>query len=163
MPVAERPAIDASPLIFLSRANLVDLFQLVAAELVVPMAVATEIKRRGPGDVAARTLADTEWLAVVETPPVPGRIQSWDLGPGESAVLSWCVAHPGTEGIIDDLQARRCAGTFEIPVRGTLGLVILGKSRGRLPAARPVLETLRRAGMYLSDPVLNRALEYVGE
>lgn len=161
--MVERPAVNASPMIFLARAGLIDLLQLIAPTIVIPAAVANEIQRRGSGDVAARSLADTEWIEIIETPPVPARIQSWDLGSGESAVLSWCSAFPGTEGIIDDLQARRCADTFGIPVRGTLGLVILGKTRGRLPAARPVLESLRRAGMYLSDKVLNRALSYVGE
>jgi predicted nucleic acid-binding protein len=65
--------------------------------------------------------------------------------------------------VVDDLAARRCAQALGIPVRGTLGLVLLGKRRGRLAAARPVLESLRRAGMYLSDSVMNRALRAVGE
>lgn len=73
------------------------------------------------------------------------------------------MAHPGTEDILDDLQARRCANIYNIPPRGTLGLVMLAKKRGRLTAARPVLEELRRAGMYLSDAVLNRALKLIGE
>ncbi len=161
--VAERPAVNASPLIFLARAGLVDLLELVAPKLIVPAPVAIEIGRRGPSDVTNRALANTAWIEVLETPPVPTGIQSWDLGPGESAVLSWCSAHPGTEGIIDDLPARRCAFTYGIPVRGTLGLVILGKKEGRFSAARPVLESLRRSGMYLSDQVLNRALKMVGE
>ncbi|HVR99319.1 MAG TPA: DUF3368 domain-containing protein [Thermoanaerobaculia bacterium] len=48
-------------------------------------------------------------------------------------------------------------------MRGTLGLVLLGKKHGRLAAARPVLESLRGAGMYLSSSVMNRALRMVGE
>jgi predicted nucleic acid-binding protein len=48
-------------------------------------------------------------------------------------------------------------------VRGTLGLVLVAKQRGRIPAARPVLESLRASGMYLSDSVLNKALALVGE
>jgi predicted nucleic acid-binding protein len=64
---------------------------------------------------------------------------------------------------VDDLAARRCAATLGVPVRGTLGLVLIAKQRGEIPAARPVLEELRQAGMYLSDAVLNRALKRVGE
>ncbi len=64
---------------------------------------------------------------------------------------------------MDDLAARRCARSLAIPVRGTLGLVLIAKQRKLIPAARPVLEQLRQAGMYLSDSVLNRALEKVGE
>lgn len=90
-------------------------------------------------------------------------IQNWDLGGGESAVLSWGYAHPGTEVIIDDLAGRRCAETFGIPVRGTLGLVLIAKKREMIPAARPVLEKLRLSGMYLSEKVLNQALAKVNE
>jgi predicted nucleic acid-binding protein len=161
--VDSRPAVNASPLIFLTRAGLLDLLQLAGPEVVVPVAVAEEIQRRGPNDPAAQAIASTRWLEVVATPEVPPAIQAWDLGPGESAVLSWCSSKAGTEGIIDDLAARRCADTLGIPVRGTLGLVLLGKQRGQLAAARPVLETLRGAGMYLSSSVMDRALRKVDE
>ena len=73
------------------------------------------------------------------------------------------TTRPGTEAIVDDLAARRCAHALGVPVRGTLGLVLLGKERRRLPAARPVLEFMRQAGMYLSDRVMERALRMVGE
>ena len=72
-------------------------------------------------------------------------------------------AHPGSEAILDDLAARRCAATFNIPVRGTLGLALIAKQRGRIPSARHVLEQLRQGGMYVSDEVMNRALALVGE
>lgn len=161
--VAEKPAVNASPLIFLAHSGLLELLQLVAEELVVPRPVAEEIARRGPNDPTARALAKTRWLEVVEPPAVPAQIQSWDLGPGESSVLAWCSNHLDAEAILDDLAARRCAMTFGIPVRGTLGLVLLAKQRGRFPAARPVLESMRQAGMYLSTNVLERALKTVGE
>jgi len=73
---------------------------------------------------------------------VPELIQSWDLGAGESSVLTWAYANPGTEVIIDDLAARRCAAVLGIPVQGTLGLVLTAKQRGKIPAARPVLAQL---------------------
>jgi predicted nucleic acid-binding protein len=161
--VADLPAVNASPLIFLTRADLLDLLQLAAPEIAVPKPVADEIRRRGPDDPAARALETTRWLQVVDAVPVPSEIQAWDLGPGESSVLAWCVARPGVEAIVDDLAARRCADALKIPVRGTLGLVLTGKRRGRLSAARPVLNSLRLAGMYLSDRIMNRALQAVDE
>jgi predicted nucleic acid-binding protein len=161
--VADPPAVNASPLIFLTRADLLDLLQLVAAEIAVPVPVADEIRRRGPRDPAARALDGTSWLRVVDPPAIPATIQVWDLGPGESSVLAWCAVRPGVEAILDDLSGRRCAEALGIPVRGTLGLVLLAKRRGRLPAARPVLESLRQAGMFLSERVMNHALRMVDE
>ena len=161
--MADRAAVNASPLIFLARAGLLDLLQLAAPEVVVPAPVADEISRRGHTDPAARALISLNWLTVVDGPGIPSVIQSWDLGPGESAVLSWCHARPGVEAIVDDLAARRCAEALGLPVRGTLGLVLLGKRHGRLATARPVLDSLRASGMHLSDHVMDRALRLVGE
>jgi predicted nucleic acid-binding protein len=161
--VAERPAVNASPLIFLAHAGLLDLLQLLSAQVVVPEEVATEIGRRGTDDPTARAIVDTDWLMVTQTSPVPPQIQTWGLGAGESSVLAWAHAHPDTEAIIDDLAARRCAAALGIPVRGTLGLVLVAKQRGRIPSARPVLVQLRQGGMYLSDRVLNQALLLVEE
>lgn len=50
-----------------------------------------------------------------------------------------------------------------IPVRGTLALVLGAKRRGIVDRARPLFERLRRAGMYLSDEVIDRALKKVSE
>jgi predicted nucleic acid-binding protein len=161
--VAERPAINTSPLIFLTKGGVLELLQIASQEIVVPAAVATEIEQYGETDVTAIALAQTDWLVVVETPPVPTVIQNWDLGAGESAVLAWGYVNPGTEVILDDLAARRCAAALGIPARGTLGLVLSAKQQGRIPAARPVLEQLRLSGMYLSDRVMNQALALVGE
>ena len=40
---------------------------------------------------------------------------------------------------------------------------LTAKQRRVIPAARPVLDQLRRHGMYLSDRVINEALAKVGE
>ncbi len=176
--MAELPAINTSPLIFLTKGGFVDLLLLISSSIIVPdavaveiqeygetdvTAIAVEIQEYGETDVTAITLKNTDWLVVQETPPIPNVIQNWDLGQGESAVLTWGYANPGTEVILDDLAARRCAITLGIPVRGTLGIVITAKQRGVIPAARPVLEQLRLCGMYLSDRVINQALALVGE
>ena len=69
----------------------------MAPEILVPEAVAAEIRAYGEADVTAQALATTDWLVVKETPPVPPIIENWDLGAGEAAVLSWGYAHPGMD------------------------------------------------------------------
>jgi predicted nucleic acid-binding protein len=161
--VAEPPVVNASPLIFLARAGLLDSLRLITEIVMVPTSVAAEIQRRGPTDITAQALQNMTWIVRVEDPPIPPLIQAWDLGEGESAVLAWAYIHPGTEAIIDDLAGRRCTAALGIPIRGTLGLILTAKRRGRIPQARSVLERLRQAGMYLSDRVMNQALALVGE
>jgi predicted nucleic acid-binding protein len=156
--VAEVIAINTSPLIFLTKGGCLDLLKIISPSIIVPAAVATEIQAYGETDVTAVALKNTVWLVIQETPPVPAVIQSWDLGAGESAVLTWGYVNPETEVILDDLAARRCAATLGIPVRGTLGIVLTAKQREVIPAARPILEQLRLCGMYLSERVMNQAL-----
>lgn len=155
--------VNASPLIFLSKAGLLHFLQLAGNRVIVPAAVAMEIRQRETSDPTVRALEQTQWLEVVETPSVPSLIQAWDLGPGEASVLAYAYDRQGTVAVMDDLAGRRCAEALKIPVNGTLGLVLIAKKRGLIPAARPVLETLRNAGMYLSDQVIDRVLMFVGE
>lgn len=155
--------VNASPLIFLSRAGLIDLLRLSSPQVAVPEAVAVEVGRRGSDDPTVRALRSTPWLNVVPVIPIPPEIVAWDLGPGESAVLAWAWAHVGTEAIVDDLLGRKCGAALGVPLRGTLGLVLLARQRGEISEARPVLERLRAAGMYLGESVLQKALARVGE
>ena len=128
--MAEKPAVNASPLIFLARGDLLDLLKIAGDEIIIPAAVAAEIQERGPEDPTVQAIEKAAWMDVVPTPPIDELIQAWDLGPGESSVLAWGYTHQGTEIIIDDLAARRCAMALGIPFRGTLGLVWLQKDAG---------------------------------
>lgn len=161
--MAEPAVVNASPLIYLARGGCFDLLQVASATVLVPDAVAGEIGRRGALDPTVVAMTRAAWLSTVPDPPVPSMIQAWDLGRGESAVLAWALSHPGTEAIVDDLAARRCAASVGVNVRGTLGLLLAAKRRGVIPAARPLLDRMRQAGMYLSDKVMNDALALVEE
>jgi predicted nucleic acid-binding protein len=154
---------NASPLILMARAGVFDLLRVLGDRVLVPRAVAEEVQRRGPDDPTVQAMDRSTWLAVVEAPPIPVSIATWNLGAGESAVLAWALAHPGTEIVCDDLAARRCAETLGIAACGTLSVVLRAKKHGLIGQARPVLERLIGAGMYLSRKVLDQALALVGE
>ncbi len=159
----EVAVINASPLIFLCRANRLLLLREFAARIFVPMPVAEEVFARGKRDVTARAIEGTPWIETVPSPPIAEAISSWGLGAGESSVLAVAAARPGTTAIVDDLHGRKCAGTLGIPVRGTLGIILVAKQRGLIPEARPVLEELTASGLYLRRQILDEALRRVGE
>ncbi|WP_299411401.1 DUF3368 domain-containing protein [Acaryochloris sp. IP29b_bin.148] len=157
------PVIDASPLIFLSTANYLHLLQQLYPQVLVPQVVIQEIRQYGDADPTCLALQKADWLVEVKPPITPQAVRACRLDPGESAVLAWAQLYPGTEAIVDDLAGRRCAQQLGIPVRGTLGLVLVAKQRGYILAARPVIADLKQAGMYLSNRVINQALAMVGE
>lgn len=155
--------VNASPLIHLAEAGRLDLLRDAGANIWVPEPVAREIRAFGVEDLTARALAELAWLSVRPAPAVSEDIMTWDLGPGESSVLALARANPGSVAVMDDLAARRCAQALGIALRGTVGLVLLAKRVGRISSARPVIETLRERGMFLSDALVEEALSLVGE
>ena len=161
--MADKAIINASPLIFLSRSHHLDLVQPFASEVWIPEPVAAEILQRGQQDITARAIEQTDWLIIQPVATIPTIITEWCLGAGESSVLALANEHPGIETIIDDLAGRKCAASLNIPVRGTLGIVLLAKKRGLIPKARPVIEDMMSAGLYLSRKVVDEALSRIGE
>jgi predicted nucleic acid-binding protein len=159
----EMCVVNASPLIFLSRAGHLELLRASAEHVRVPQPVADELRARGANDVTANELNSRRWLEITEPPPIPPGIMQWGLGSGESAVLAECLRLPGSYAVIDDLAARKCAAALGIPVIGTLGMVLRARKQDVIPAARPVMEDLLRGGMFLSKPLLDGALALVGE
>jgi len=150
-------------LILLEKVGHLDLLRVGAADVLVPDAVLGEIEARGADDPAAQAMPTAAWLQVVSTPTIPDRVSSWSLGAGESSVLAVALEQGECEPILDDRDARRCARVLGLSSRGTLGLVLLGKSQGAIPAARPVLEQLLRVGMFLTREMVEQSLALVGE
>jgi hypothetical protein len=102
--VTERWVLNASPLIVLARVGQEHLFHTLADEVVVPRAVAVEIEA-GPADDPARQFIAGGYFAIVEAVPVP-EVLAWDLGAGETAVLSYALRKPEWTVILDDAAAQ---------------------------------------------------------
>lgn len=155
--------VNASPLILLARIERLDLLAALAEQLVVPEAVIREIQAGSDRDATAGKVQDLASFLQVDDQRVPDRIRFWDLGAGESQVLTHGLERPGARVVLDDLAARRCARSLSLPMIGTLGVVILCKHRGVISAARPVIEALRKAGLRLKPGLVDEALARVGE
>ncbi len=158
-----RRIVNASPLILLAKAGQLDLLGAGVPEIIVPDAVLRELSARGPADPVLLEVQRASWLKLVPAPPTPPEVLVWDLGDGESSVLAMALNDPECEAILDDRDARRCAETLGIGTRGTIGLIVLARRIGSIPAARPVLEQVRRAGLFVTDDLIRQALTLVGE
>lgn len=158
-----RRIVDASPLILLGKIARLDLLRVGGPEVVVPGAVLEEVGGHEPDEAAAQEIVLASWIRVAPSAPIPSSIQAWDLGAGETAVLALALDDRDCEVILDDRDAKRCAQTLGISMRGTLGLVLLAKQLGEVPAARPLVDQLKHNGLYLTDQVINQALALVGE
>lgn len=161
--VAEKWVINASPVIALSRVELVELLIRLPEQAVIPRAVEDELLRATDDDPARRAV-EGGMFQIVEVPTQPSEIVAWDLGQGETAVLSYALAHRNWIAVLDDGTARRCARTLSMNITGTLAVVILAKQHNLIASAAKVLHELRRVGFHLDDAIIHDALaRTVGE
>jgi predicted nucleic acid-binding protein len=160
--VTERWILNSSPLIALGRIGYTDLFSKLSTDIAIPRAVADEIKAGPTDDRAYRALLDYAHC-IVDTNLSP-EVLAWDLGAGETAVISYALTQPGWKVILDDAMARKCARSFELQTKGTLAVVIMAKQRGLIPSATDVLHSLLKAEFRLDEEVIREALlRTVGE
>jgi predicted nucleic acid-binding protein len=155
--------VNASPVISLARVGQVELLAHLPQQVVIPNEVAEEISA-GPENDPARQIVESGLFKVVKTPAPPPEIFAWDLGKGETAVLSFALENPDWTAILDDNAARRCARSFSIGIIGTLAVVILAKQYGLIESAAQVLRALQSNDFRLDEAVIRSALKQtVGE
>ena len=155
--MSERWVINASPIIVLAKIDSDWLITELADEIILPQAVVDEINAGPEGDPARRKMVSSPWpIREIEIDPL---VMAWDLGAGETAVLSYAFRHEGWRAVVDDAAARRCARTLEIPTLGALGIILKARQNELIPAAAPLLKEMVSQGFRLNDQVIRRALQ----
>jgi len=85
----DRWVVNASPLILLGKVERIQLFGALAGEIALPRAVIREVGAKPGGERTVQTLTTLESAIVVDDEVPPANILSWDLGPGETQVISY--------------------------------------------------------------------------
>ena len=136
--MSEAWVVNASPLILFSRIARLDLIERLAPAILIPNAVIEEVRagqQKDPTATAALAWAAKYHIADVA---VITSIEHWDLGSGESQVIAHCIG--GSRwAVLDDRAARRCAAAHNVPVIGTLGIVLRSKQKRLIESARRAL------------------------
>jgi|YNPNPStandDraft_1061719.scaffolds.fasta_scaffold65019_3 predicted nucleic acid-binding protein len=159
----ERVVVDASPLICLFRCGLQGLLAQLWNDVAVPEAVWQEVINGPPDDRATTGLVSAHWARRVSVAVVPPVVAGWDLGWGESEVLTFALQNAGYCAIVDDGEARRCARTLGIPRLGTGGVLVIAKRRGLIPSLSEALDDLLRSGLWLSGTIVALLKKQAGE
>jgi predicted nucleic acid-binding protein len=143
----------------LDRLGQLDLLARLGHTLVVPGGVLAEISR-GPRPITPNRLESFR-TATVEV--IDAIVASWDLGRGESEVLTYAVLERADVAVLDDRSARRCADVLGLAAHGTLHVLLQAKKAGLLPAVGPVIDRARAEGLFLSDQLVAKVLMQAGE
>lgn len=152
--MSSRLVFNASPLIILGKADLLPLLPKLARELIIPGGVAHEIQATPTNDAAKAWLAAGGSSFVSKLESIDTEVRAWDLGRGESEVLTFARQSNDWTCVIDDRSARNCATALGLKKTGTLGILIQLKRNGLVPRERDVLAEVLRSGYYISPDLI---------
>jgi predicted nucleic acid-binding protein len=154
---------DATPIILLAKVGRLDLLTLLADEVFLPSPVVREIKRGDPSDMARQAI-ESGWGTLVAVRYIPVAVRSQSrLDPGEASVLALALKQPSCTVVLDDNAGRRAAKQLGLSCIGTLGVLLLAKKAGHIPAVKPIIQDLIRVGQYLDNILIVGVLTGVDE
>jgi predicted nucleic acid-binding protein len=148
---------DTSPLTSLLIVHQIGLLAELYGSVVVPPAVAGELRRRHsslPAFIREVPLHDRSRAARL----------SEQLDAGEAEAIALAVELKADVLLIDELEGRLVARREGIPIVGLLGILVQAKRRGLIQAVGPVMSQLEReAAFYIAAGLRVEILKMVGE
>jgi len=154
---------NTSPLFYLHRLKLLDLFHKLYQQVIVPEAVVEELRAGREQGEDTPNITDYDWISVrpVRVPALIGLIT--DLGAGEAQVLALALEEPESLVVLDDRLAREVAKLQNLRITGTAGVLLRAKQEGHIQAIAPLLDRLTDSGFWLSDTVKTSILQLARE
>jgi|JI91814BRNA_FD_contig_31_626557_length_824_multi_4_in_0_out_0_2 predicted nucleic acid-binding protein len=103
--------LNSSPTIILLNSGREDLLKKLFKRILLPEAVLEEVTKQK--DRAGLLLPELSWIEIVKT-EIISDVALWNIGKGESEVISYVKSNSSLVAVIDDASARKCAETIDI-------------------------------------------------
>ncbi|MEA3254279.1 MAG: DUF3368 domain-containing protein [Candidatus Altiarchaeota archaeon] len=154
---------NASPLIYLTKVERLDLLKSIFDEVIIPLEVKKEVidagKRLKEKDayIIEKAVKDG-WIKVVESKPIEIQIK---IHKGEEAVISLAMELKLHNVLIDEISARTAAKLLDLEPRGTLYVLLKALKLGFMDFDEfmEVLNQLIREGFRLNEEIYISAVK----
>lgn len=152
---------DTSALLALASCDALPLLDALFGEVRVPPAVFRECTV--PGKPQADRLRDYLRIRVMTVDLAPWVIAASGLGRGELEAMALYKQLRADRLLLDDRRARRVASFNAIEIIGSVGVLVLAKANGLIPAVRPRLDAIQAAGIFIGKALVEEALRLAEE
>lgn len=156
---------NATPLIAFAGIGQFPLLRKVVGKLIIPSAVADEISsytrnRKGIIDLQQ----EQDWIKV-QSVQSDAQVQLLlpTLDRGEAEVIALALEQQARLVLIDELTGRKVAESLNLNIAGSVGILIRAKQMGEIPAVKPLLDEMKRQGIYFSQRFIDAILREVKE
>ena len=157
---------DTTPLISLLKIKHLELLEKLYNTVIIPRAVFSELTSNkkfqaeaeiisGARFIECKEISDTTALNILK------RVTLLDLGESEAIILAQELKADVL--LMDESKGRKVAKKLEIPLSGTLGILIDSFDAGLLTSdeVKKCLEGLERAGRRISGELINSVRSYI--
>ena len=156
---------DTTPIISLTKLNLLDVLGKLYGEVILPKAVFDEICASQAFSNEARAVQYCDFIKVRNIDDLQAvktlRDAGLDLGESEAIVLAEML--PDSLLLMDERKGRKIALNMGLRITGTLGILIQAKNIGFVKQAKPLLDTLINANIRISESLYYSILGQVDE
>jgi len=158
--VEPRPVVsNTTPLINLAGIGLLDLLPRLYGVIWIPEQVADEFNEGAQtGDPNIKGLP---WITVITPAAIDPLVKG--LGVGEAAAISLARTSHARAVLLDEKRGRRIAEQLQLPVVGTLGVLVAAKQEGLISSVQPALQKMIAQGRRLSPNLIAHVLRAAGE
>jgi uncharacterized protein len=158
---------DTSPLSGLAIVGKLSLLQALYGQIVIPEAVASELRRGGQDDPRIAQVLTLSWI---ETKPstnhrLISELQTiYKLDKGESEAISLALELNADVLLIDERLGRREASRLGLSITGMLGVLLVAKKQNLVSAIHPIVDGLiSEAGFRISGQLYSEVMVAAGE
>ena len=132
-----------------------EILKTIFKKLHIPMAVHSEIEAYFSGDDQWQRCLDEEFIIRTEVQTSP-KIKELmiHLHMGEAEALCLCIENNAQLCLIDDRDARIIARLNNIPVSGTLGVLMKAKKMGIIESVKKLMDLLRNDHHFWIDDAM---------
>lgn len=155
---------DTSPLSELAKIGQITLLFYLFGQVIIPQQVYDELTNgKHPAVSLVQSIAWLDVRSVSDSQKISVLRTATNLGLGECAAIILAEEIGVDRLLMDDLAARRAAESRNLPVIGTLGVLLLAKKRGLVSNVQPLMNDLIAQGMRISQQVYQQVLAIADE
>ena len=156
--------VNSTPIIALSSIDKLGLLKELYGTVIIPNAVKDEIGTKSNSKAHIQLEASTDWIHVRVINNVAHK-QTFrtQLHDGEVEVIILGQELTADILVIDDNSAREYAKYLELNVIGTVGIILLAKSKGLIYEVKPLLDCLITNGIFISNRLYAEVMKIANE
>lgn len=159
-----RVIVNSTPIILFSNINQLEILKQIYGEIVIPQAVYDEVTAK-PDSACQNLKNHLNWIKIENiNNPLQKKMYEAKLHDGEVEVMILAQEEPKADLVIlDDNSAKKTAKFLNLPVTGSLGVLLKAKELKIIKEVKPYVDAIIANGFFVTQKIYEMVLEQADE